>query len=156
MAVAPIRSYKKGERVQVSAHFSSHEFDCHCTHNECVTTYISDTLLDYLEQMRVIVGARIYIDSGYRCVRYQLDLKNAGSRHIPSAWPPICGHLLRTVSTWQRSPNSAGLSLSELRSPGSISIRVRKGRPGTTRIKRTRWISGIRRTVSSVGRAPRG
>lgn len=63
-----IKTYAKGNRVRLSEHFVSTEFDCsgdRC----CSKTYISDEIYPILEQIRTHFGNKpLTITSGYRCI----------------------------------------------------------------------------------------
>lgn len=60
-----IKEYKKGKSFQLSKHFSSLEFDCHCKSNLCAVTLVDTDLVDALELLRKKVKP-IHITSGYR------------------------------------------------------------------------------------------
>lgn len=70
-----IIQWKRGELVQLSAHFTSTEFTCHC--NQCTDQMVDSLLIHNLENMRASVGA-IQVTSGYRCQAYQLELAANG------------------------------------------------------------------------------
>jgi uncharacterized protein YcbK (DUF882 family) len=71
-------TWTKGTDVKLSDHFTTHEFACPCTHPECQEQRISAALIDKLERLRAALGAAIRITSGYRCSRYQADLRARG------------------------------------------------------------------------------
>ncbi len=79
-----IREYVKGMRHQLSDHFNSDEFDCHCKRGLCIVTYIDDDLIAKLEEHRVKWdGKRITIISGFRCTAHNLEVKGKpGSSHL--------------------------------------------------------------------------
>jgi hypothetical protein len=73
--------YNKGEKVKLSANFSSSEFDCHgkgC----CSETLVDQTLVNYLQKIRSHFGKAVNISSGYRCPVHNKNVGGAtGSRH---------------------------------------------------------------------------
>lgn len=73
-----IREYKKGTSVQLSENFWSKEFDCKCRNPLCEVTLIDDDLVGRLQAIRKKIQRAINIDSGYRCQRYQDQLKKQG------------------------------------------------------------------------------
>jgi len=78
---APIPEYytwKKGESIQLGAHFNSHEFDCQCKYEDCVEQKISSALIARLENVRSDLGQGLRITSGYRCAKHQVDLRAQG------------------------------------------------------------------------------
>ena len=68
-----IRQYRKTEDAQLSQHFRLREFHCHCVYPECEYTYLSETLVEGLQQLRLAVGP-IVINSGYRCPHHNSDV----------------------------------------------------------------------------------
>lgn len=78
----PIRSYKKGDYIQLTPHFNSKEFKCKCYRPDCLVTFISEELVSALEQIRLNVGA-LRITSGFRCDRHNEAIGGrTGSRHL--------------------------------------------------------------------------
>lgn len=71
-----VKTYPKKAGVKLSEHFSSSEFDCPCGH--CDSTLIDETLIDRLEKTRGTLGTPLRINSGYRCARYQEELRLRG------------------------------------------------------------------------------
>lgn len=69
-----VNEYIKGSKVQISPHFNSSEFDCHCNYPECDFTYIDSDLIDYLELKRNGLGKPLHVNSGYRCTRHNKDV----------------------------------------------------------------------------------
>lgn len=55
--------------MQVSDHFWSSDFDCHCIYPECRITYVDEELVTLgLEQLWHLSG-ELWISSGFRCTR---------------------------------------------------------------------------------------
>ncbi len=87
-----IRAYAKGSHVQISKHFNSDEFDCHCGNNEiCKITLIDDLLVERLELIRVNTGRRIFIHSGCRCMERQIKLGDMGFKTSKGFMPHVKG-----------------------------------------------------------------
>lgn len=72
--------WTKGQRVQLSPHFTSTEFDCPCTYPTCVEQKVSVDLLAKLELVRNECGFPISIvrGGGFRCSEYQNELRRRG------------------------------------------------------------------------------
>ena len=75
--------FKKGENVNLAPYgapnFNSSEFDCKCKDKYCNYTFISLTLLEFLQWLRDETGKAIYVNrhpgnksagSAYRCVKH--------------------------------------------------------------------------------------
>ena len=78
-----IKIYNRGDRVQLSDHFASTEFDCKCHDPGCVKTPISLLTVQLLEQIRLETGSPIHITSGYRCVIYNKKIGGViNSQHL--------------------------------------------------------------------------
>jgi uncharacterized protein YcbK (DUF882 family) len=73
-------TWTKGTDVKLSDHFTTHEFACPCTHPECQEQRLSADLVDRLERFRIALGSPVKVSSGggYRCSRYQADLRARG------------------------------------------------------------------------------
>jgi uncharacterized protein YcbK (DUF882 family) len=70
--------WTKGSDLQLSPHFHSKEFTCHCANKECVQQKVSKKLVEKLEAVRVSSGLSITVTSGYRCRAHQQSLKESG------------------------------------------------------------------------------
>ena len=68
--------YAKGSHEKVSDHFLVSEFDCKCP--QCTITLILPELIAKLEDIRVVIGIPLKINSGYRCEHYQEELRLQG------------------------------------------------------------------------------
>lgn len=77
-----IKTYAKGEAVQLSKNFKSTEFDCHGV-NCCLTTSIDSKLVEYLQKIRDHFGKSVNINSGYRCKTHNASVGGASqSNHM--------------------------------------------------------------------------
>ena len=77
-----IKTYTKGEAVQLSKNFKSTEFDCH-GNNCCLTTSIDGKLVEYLQKIRDHFGKAVHINSGYRCKTHNASVGGASqSNHM--------------------------------------------------------------------------
>lgn len=73
-----ILTFPKDAHAQLSTHFNTDEFSCHC---ECKTPTLVDVeLIRKLDRMRELLGKPLKITSGYRCSRQQQKLRDDG-RH---------------------------------------------------------------------------
>lgn len=64
-----VKTYPKGERFQLSEHFTSQDFDCHCDQPiGCDWTYIDEDLITSLESLCKYMGGVLFVTSGFRCV----------------------------------------------------------------------------------------
>ena len=70
--------FKKHEKIELSKHFNSSEFICHCKHSECQDQMISKELINRLEKIREEIGQPLRITSAFRCAQYQADLRKTG------------------------------------------------------------------------------
>lgn len=78
-----IVEYKKGERIRLSDHFYSTEFDCHCNYPTCKTTLIDTALVTYLEKKRIQLGKPVHVNSGFRCLRHNRDVGSEDTSQHP-------------------------------------------------------------------------
>lgn len=73
---------KKGEKLAVSEHFSSSQFDCHCDNSFCTETLIDERLLQALEELLPLSGP-FTITSGFRCGSYNAKVGGKpNSQHL--------------------------------------------------------------------------
>lgn len=78
-----INEYKKGDSKSLSSHFSTREFDCHCSRADCKTTYIDSDLVNYLEEKREMLGKPLVLLSGFRCTAHNSSVGGKpGSQHL--------------------------------------------------------------------------
>ena len=77
-----ITQFEKGKKEVISVHFSSTDFDCHCTTGDCGSTFIDMALLDGLEELWEITGD-FKINSGFRCKDHNISVGGEkGSFHL--------------------------------------------------------------------------
>ena len=69
-------NWKRSDQFTLSAHFGSQEFICRC--GLCSDQKVDGELIRRLELVRVEVGVRVFVTSGFRCDRYQEILRNRG------------------------------------------------------------------------------
>ena len=66
-----IRTYLRGEDVQLTTHFHLREMECRC--GECPTTLVSHHHMARLEELRERLGGHsVTITSGFRCGAHNL------------------------------------------------------------------------------------
>lgn len=78
-----MKTYTKGQAVQLSPNFRSTEFDCHgkgC----CDKTPIDPRLVDVLQNVRDHFGASVNVNCGYRCPKHNAQVSGASkaSKHM--------------------------------------------------------------------------
>lgn len=72
-------TYKRGDKTAVTKNFSRYEFDCPCG---CGTQMVDPELAEKLQRIRDVVGKKIKITSGYRCLKRNQDAGGGtNSRH---------------------------------------------------------------------------
>jgi uncharacterized protein YcbK (DUF882 family) len=86
----------------LSTHFSSREFACHCDQCEEQIPVVSPELIDALEALRRIVARPLFILSGYRCPAHNAAIGSTPtSQHVqgraadlqpPPGWSPRALH----------------------------------------------------------------
>ena len=77
-----VKTYTKGQKVQLSKNFASTEFDCH-GNGCCSSTKVDSKLVDYLQQIRNHFGKAVSINSGYRCAKHNASVGGASrSNHM--------------------------------------------------------------------------
>lgn len=59
--------YEKGESVGLSAYLKLKELDCRCRRESCRFTPVSKALVNAFTALRVELGVRLIVTSGYRC-----------------------------------------------------------------------------------------
>ena len=88
-------TFKKLENKKLSPHFNSSEFECSCSDCKDANQYISQELLDKLEQVRILYGKPITITSGYRCPSHNVRIGGAtNSSHLAGLAADICPKLM--------------------------------------------------------------
>ena len=74
--------WQKDCEYPLSAHFSTREFKCKCSHESCKEQRISKILIDKLELIRTEVGQPLIITSAYRCTAHQEDIRKSGQSTV--------------------------------------------------------------------------
>ena len=68
--------------TQLTKHFSEEEFACKC---KCNKGFISQELVNKLEEVRIKFGKVMRVTSGVRCLEHNLDIgSRKTSSHIPN------------------------------------------------------------------------
>ncbi len=116
-------TYKKSDRIQLSANFNSNEFRCGLGRPcACQTTLIDEALVDILQKIRDHwPGHALHITSGYRCPVYNRSVGGAtGSYHSKGMAADITvdGVLPREVSKYAESIGVLGIGLYETQADG--------------------------------------
>lgn len=122
-------TWKKGERVQLSEFFATHEFECRCNFKECVEQKISLELVRRLDRLRKGAGSTVRIHSAYRCAAKQQQLRDdadqAKKENIERAkagLPPLVTQLtvVATTTSTHELGFAADVSCSKLTIPALL------------------------------------
>lgn len=73
--------WNKGVRNKLGNFFQTNEFDCQCNYEDCVEQRISVDLVHRLDLVRSQAKSPLYITSGFRCSKHQMDLRNTLGKH---------------------------------------------------------------------------
>ncbi len=66
--------WKKGTNPWLSKNFYGTEFDCSCSHADCIDQKISKALIKEVQWIRDVIKIPITITSAFRCHKQQKDL----------------------------------------------------------------------------------
>lgn len=83
MAKIEYFEWVKGESFPLSKNFSSHEFECRCRREDCVTQKISKDLIKNLQKLREVYGKSLTITSGYRCIWHNRAIGSSDTSQHP-------------------------------------------------------------------------
>lgn len=75
-----IKTYRKGQRTQLSKNFVSTEFDCHGS-GCCGNTKIDNQLVEILQKIRDYFEKAVNITSGYRCPTHNANVGGASQSY---------------------------------------------------------------------------
>jgi uncharacterized protein YcbK (DUF882 family) len=70
--------WPKGTNEQLSVHFSTKEFECHCRRPACGQQRIAVDMVERLEDVRSSIKIPLTVTSGFRCTAHQLELTQWG------------------------------------------------------------------------------
>ena len=129
----------KSEHRQLSEHFNSREWNCHCSvwRRSCNVTYIDTDLIEYLEIKRLEIGKPITITSGFRCTYHNKKCGGApGSQHLVGKAADIVIVGANVLDYAEIFEDASGLG----RYPtlGFLHIDIRRG--WGNRVVKSRWI----------------
>lgn len=66
--------WKKGEKIQLSEHFTTKEFECKCSYVDCVEQRIKKSHVEKLEEKRKKWDCAVKVTSGFRCFKHNKDI----------------------------------------------------------------------------------
>ena len=72
-----IVTYKRGDKTALTKNFTRDEFECQC--KKCDAQMIDLELVDKLQSIRDVLGVKLKVTSGYRCISH--NAKVHGSSH---------------------------------------------------------------------------
>lgn len=110
-----IKTYKKDQKIKLSANFNSNEFACKgkgC----CSATLIDEKLVGFLQKIRTHFGKSVVINSAYRCAKHNKAVGGAsGSRHTKgqAADIVVSGVKPKEVAKYAESIGVLGIGLYE-------------------------------------------
>ena len=65
---------KDGKKVRFCLGLNSDEFKCRCSYDFCQSIIITKDLINAYLKFRKLVGVKLRINSGYRCVAHNMDV----------------------------------------------------------------------------------
>ena len=142
-----IKTYKKDQKIKLSANFKSNEFACKgkgC----CSTVLIDEKLVDYLQKIRSHFGKAVTINSAYRCAKHNKAVGGAsGSRHTTgqAADIVVSGVKSKEVAKYAESIGVLGIGLYEDKDGNFVHIDTRPSKSfwyGHAQAKRTTFGAG--------------
>ena len=72
----------KGTKRKINDYLEQKEVDCRCTYYSCKRTLLAESIEKSFLATRVDFGKAIYVTSGYRCQKHNIDIGGVGdSRH---------------------------------------------------------------------------
>lgn len=107
-------AHAKSIATQLSANFTSTEFDCKCRNKSCTTTEINLDLVIILQKIRNHFGVPVTINSAYRCKKHNAAVGGAkDSFHMQgrAADIKVSGANPKTVAQYAESIGVKGIGL---------------------------------------------
>jgi hypothetical protein len=142
-----IKTYKKDQKVKLSANFKSNEFACKgkgC----CSATLIDEKLVSILQKIRTHFGKSVTINSAYRCAKHNKAVGGAsGSRHTKgqAADIVVSGVKPKDVAKYAESIGILGIGLYEGKDGNFVHVDTRTSKSfwyGHAQEKRTTFAEG--------------
>lgn len=87
----------KGSGEKVTEHIHQNEIDCNCSYESCTRTIVDESVLKSFEKLRKDFGREIYINSFFRCEKWNEEV---GGKH--SSYHKI-GHAIDIKATGRGS-----------------------------------------------------
>lgn len=106
--------WNKGENIWLNNWFKTKEFECRCSHKDCVEQKISIELVNRLTEIREEVGSPMRVTSGFRCSAHQEDIRKSGTSTV-----------VAKKSTHELG-NAADISVSRLTTPELVLVAAKK------------------------------
>lgn len=137
-----IKTYKKDQKIKLSANFKSNEFACK-GNGCCSTVLVDDKLVKYLQKIRDHFGKPVTINSGYRCAKHNKAVGGAsGSRHTTgqAADIVVSGVKSKEVAKYAESIGVLGIGLYEGKDGNFVHVDTRTSKSfwyGHAQAKRT-------------------
>jgi uncharacterized protein YcbK (DUF882 family) len=122
--------WKKGEDITFTEHFKSKEFECQCSHADCIDQKISKKLIENLEKCRQEYKHAVIINSGYRCAKHNKEIGGADkSQHMEGKAADTRPKLLTTdtMDEWIKVLNSTFKAMGIAQSFIHVDVREMEG-----------------------------
>jgi uncharacterized protein YcbK (DUF882 family) len=132
-----VKTYQKGEDVQLSHNFHLSEFECECSNPTCTETKVDTQLVFLLQRLRDWLLTPVRITSAYRCEAHQMELEKAGLQTSR-----LSQHTLgKAADIWANGFTGPELEV-EVRQVGFVAVGVAKTwvHVDTRFDKRRRWV----------------
>ena len=85
-----IVTYKRGDKTALTKNFTRDEFECQC--KKCDAQMIDLELVDKLQSIRDVLGVKLKVTSGYRCITPRYTAARTASTSmglLPTGAPSI-------------------------------------------------------------------
>ena len=86
-----IVTYKRGDKTALTKNFTRDEFECQC--KKCDAQMIDLELVDKLQSIRDVLGVKLKVTSGYRCITHNAKVHGSShSKHLygfAADWPTL-------------------------------------------------------------------
>ena len=91
-----IVNYQRGDTTALTKNFTRDEFECQC--GKCAAQMVDTELVEKLQRIWDVLGVKLKITSGYRCVKHNADPKVGGSKQSR--------HLYGIAADWRTADRS--------------------------------------------------
>ena len=107
-----IVTYKRGDKTALTKNFTRDEFECQC--KKCDAQMIDLELVDKLQSIRDVLGVKLKVTSGYRCITHNAKVHGSShSKHLygfAADWRTLDRVVNRTIAS-SCPPSGRGASV---------------------------------------------